>query len=518
MEKRWRWFAALVLAGAVVTGWGEVKPSALFGDHAVLQSGRPVPVWGTADPGERVAVTVAGQTARGVAGADGHWMVRLKSLKAGGPLVMTIAGKNTIAVQDVLVGEVWVGSGQSNMAFPVSKKVASYGGLIHEEEEIAAANYPQVRVFMAVTAKAYEPAAEIAGEWKVTTPENVPAFSAVAYLFARDLQRELKVPVGMLVVAYGASTAEAWVERGVLTGDPAMKPMVDRFDALEAFYKAHPGATTDQIPAEAKAPATINGRPGKPGPLKDPVQDQHQPTVLFNGMVHPILPYAMRGVIWYQGESIVGGKAGVALYPRVMEALVKDWRGLWGEGDFPFYVVQLAALDNVSNNPAVREAQAKILALPKTGMAVTIDIGDEKDVHPHNKEPLGERLTKIALAQTYGRKVEFSGPVYVGAKVEGGAMRVTFSHAAGLTGKDGALKTFEVAGSDRVFVEAEAVVEGRTVVVKSDAVAAPVAVRYAWASYPAGANLYNGDGLPAAPFRTDEWDALSSIAGGFTGK
>lgn len=515
MRMRW-WFPALVLAVAVARG--EVKPSALFSDHAVLQAGRAVPVWGTADVGEAVAVTIAGQTVRGVTGADGRWMVRLKSMQAGGPFVMTIAGKNTVAVQDVLVGEVWVGSGQSNMAFPVSKKFGSYAGLLHEEEEIAAAQYPRIRVFMATTVKAYEPAPEIQGEWKVCTPENVPAFSAVSYLFARDLQRELKVPVGMLVVAYGASTAEAWVERRALAADAALSPMLARFDALETYYTGHPGATTDQIPDAAKAPATINSRPGKVGPVKDPVQDQHQPTVLFNGMVHPILPYAMRGVIWYQGESIVGGRAGVALYPRVMETLVRDWRGLWGEGDFPFYVVQLAALDNVSNNPAVREAQAKILALPHTGMAVTIDIGDEKDVHPHNKEPLGERLATLALAETYGRKVEFSGPVYVAAKADGGAMQVTFSHAAGLMAKGGALHGFEVAGADQVFVAADAAVSGGGVVVRSAQVAAPVAVRYAWANYPAGANLYNGAGLPAAPFRSDDWDALGPIASGFTGK
>jgi sialate O-acetylesterase len=253
-------------------------------------------------------------------------------------------------------------------------------------------------------------------------------------------------------------------------------------------------------------------------PLRDPVQDQHQPTVLFNGMVSPLIPYAIRGALWYQGESIVGGKAGVALYGHVMETLVKDWRALWGEGDFPFYAVQLPALGNVSNNPMVREQQAEILSLPKTGLAVTIDIGDPKDVHPHNKAPLGERLTKIAMANVYGRKIEYSGPIYQSMKAEGDSIRITFSHAAGLTAKDGPLKWFQIAGEDRKFVDAEARIEGGSVVVRAAGISKPAAVRYAWDNYPEGCNLYNGADLPAMPFRTDRWDALTKISEEFTAK
>lgn len=508
-------FAGLVLGLAARWGVAEVRPSALFTDHAVLQSGMAVPVWGSANPGEKVAVTFAGQTQKTTAGPDGRWIVRLKKLKAGGPFEMTV---NTLQIHDVLVGEVWVGSGQSNMAFTVSKKKASYAGLLHEEEEIAAASYPTLRVFMATTNKTYEPVSEIAGQWQVCTPENVPAFSAVSYLFARALQKQMQVPVGMLVVAFGASTAESWVRRDALTANPALAPMVTRFDALETFYKEHPGATTDQVPAEARSPQTINARPSKPGPLKDPVQDQHQPTVLFNGMLHPILPYGMRGVLWYQGESIVGGLPGIQRYPVVMETLVKDWRSLWGEGDFPFYIVQLAALNDVSNNPLVREAQAKILSLPKTGMAVTIDIGDPKDVHPHNKAPLGDRLARIALAQAYGQKIEYSGPHPIDSSVTDDSVLIKFDHAAGLTAKDGPLKGFQIAGPDHLFVDAAATIKGDTVEVKSEKVPIPVAVRYAWANYPEGANLYNGDGLPAAPFRTDTWDATAPVAAQITGK
>jgi sialate O-acetylesterase len=222
-----------------------------------------------------------------------------------------------------------------------------------------------------------------------------------------------------------------------------LKPLLDKFDAREAFYRNHPNATIDQAPP---GPQTINSRPGKPGPLRDPVQDQHQPTVLFNGMINPVAPYAIRGAIWYQGESIVGGKSGVALYPHVMETLVKIWRSRWGEGNFPFYFVQHAAFKNVSNNPAVREGQSQLLKLPNTGMAVTIDIGDPTNAHPKNKEPLGDRLARIALAKTYGHKLEYSGPVYESMKIEGNAIRLKFAHlGGGLVAKDGPLKWFLIA-------------------------------------------------------------------------
>jgi sialate O-acetylesterase len=308
----------------------------------------------------------------------------------------------------------------------------------------------------------------------------------------------------MLVLAYGASTAEAWLPRETLAADPLLKPMLDGFDAAVAFYRKNPQAPGDQAPAP---PQTINARPGPPPrQQRDPVQDQHQPTVLFNGMIHPAIPYAIRGVIWYQGESIVGGDAGVTLYPHVQNAVVTEWRKLWGEGDFPFYVVQLAAQANISNNPRVREGQAAVLSLPNTGIAVTIDIGDEKDVHPHNKEPLGDRLTLIALANVYHRQIEFSGPVYESMSIERSAIRLKFSHlGGGLVAKGGPLKWFQVAGADRKFVDADARLDGDTIVVSRADVTMPQAVRYAWDNYPEGCNLYNAAGLPSAPFRTDKW-------------
>ncbi|MGB7267228.1 MAG: sialate O-acetylesterase [Terracidiphilus sp.] len=498
------------------TASAQVKPSPLFSDHMVLQRGMSVPVWGTASPGETVKVTLNGQTRSTKTGADGKWIVRLHKLKAGGPYEMQIAGTNSITLHDVLIGEVWLASGQSNMVFTVSKKAAYFAGMLDEDKVIAAANYPQIRMFTVKTAKSYTPQDNPEGDWQVCSPETVPAFSAVGYLFARDLQQRLHIPIGILTVAYGGSVAEAWLPREALATDPQLKPMLDRFDALDSFYKSHSGATTDDAPT---GPQTINARPGKPGPLRNPVEDQHQPTVLFNGMLHSVIPYAIRGAIWYQGESIVGGKAGVALYPHVMDTLVTDWRSLWGEGDFPFYAVQLPGLKNVSNNPMVREAQAQILSLPNTGLAVTIDVGDPDNVHPKNKEPVGERLALIALANTYKQKLEYSGPRYSSMQIQGSSIRIHFTHAGGgLVAKDGPLQWFQIAGADQHFVDANAVIDGDTIVVKSPSVPAPVAVRYAWANYPFGCNLYNAAGLPAAPFRTDDWDALSETAQEFTGK
>ena len=495
----------------------DVIPAALFSDHMVLQSGRPVPVWGRCDAGEKVTVSIQGQTQSAIGDANGKWMLRFPGLKPGGPMQMTIAGKNNITVHDVLVGEVWLGSGQSNMEFTVSKKVAKFAGLVNEAQEIAEASYPTIRMFTVKQAKRYEPEYDLSGEWLVCSPQTVPGFSAVGYLFARDLQRELGVPIGFITAAYGASTAESWIRREALTADPKLTPILGRFDTLVSYFRAHPGAKAVDAPP---APQTINARPGNPNAvLRDPVQDQHQPTVLFNGMLAPVIPYAIRGALWYQGESIVGGKEGVLLYGHVMETLIKDWRGLWGEGDFPFFAVQLAALGNVSNNPLVREQQAQLLSLPRTGIAITIDIGDPKDVHPHNKVPLGERLTSLAIAKAYGAKVEYSGPVYQSMKIEGDAIRLAFTHASGaLASKDGPLKWFQIAGEDRKFVDAQARIEGETIVVRNPEIKSPVAVRYAWDNDPEGCNLYNAYNFPAAPFRTDNWDALTKIAEQFTGQ
>ena len=499
--------AALFLA---LSAQAEVKLASPFTDHMVLQRDVAVPVWGTADAGELVTVEFAGQKKTATADASGQWSVKLDPLSASAePRELLVRGNRksgieTLKCADVLVGEVWLASGQSNMDFTMSKKVKRFAGVANEEQEIAAANYPLLRMFTGDAQKTYAPTNHLGGEWKICTPENAPAFSAVAYFFARDLQREIKVPVGIITLAFGASTAEAWIRREALAADPKLKPMLENFDAAVEKFRTNPPPIV--APPRSEDVSATNAAPAgkRRSPPRDPVQDQHNATVLFNGMIQPVIPFAIRGVIWYQGESIVNAnQGGIALYPHVQATLVRDWRQLWGEGDFPFYIVQLAGQDAASNRPEVREAQATILALPNTGMAVATDIGERKNVHPKNKQDVGDRLARIALAKVYGRKIECSGPTYKSMKIEGKGIRVTFSHADGLVAKDGTLKWFTIAGADGKFVPAEAKIDGRSVVVNSPDVAAPIAVRYAWVNFPDGGQLYNTAGLPAVQFRTD---------------
>ncbi len=492
----------------------EVKLASPFTSHMVLQRDMKVPVWGTAAAGESVTVEFAGQTKTATAAADGKWRVDLDALTASAEgRVFAITGSKSaapLALDDVLVGEVWLGSGQSNMVFYVSKSTpgGTPYGLLNEEAEIAAANYPKIRMFTAKDTKSYDLQTTVPGTWQVCSPATVGGFSAVGYLFARDLQKELNVPVGIITSASGASCAEAWISREALAGDPALKFMLDSIDETEKYFRAAPAdrpAVAPLRPTPINKPRAAGGR----GAAGDPGRDQHAATVLFNAMINPLIPYAMRGALWYQGESICWGTPGLNLYGAVQKKLIADWRARWGEGDFPFYLVQLPGQQNISNNPRIREEQAAVLALPHTGMAVTIDTGEAKNVHPHNKEPVGERLTLIALANTYGKKVEFSGPVFAGAKFDGGAARVSFTHlGGGLVAQGGDLKGFFIAGADQKFVEATAKIDGDNVVVSSPTVAAPVAVRYGWDNYPEGlgCNLRNAADLPAGPFRTDTWD------------
>ena len=502
-----------LLAGLVTASLlrAEVRFASPFTPHMVLQREMVLPVWGTADAGERVIVEFAGQKKVATAGADGRWRATLDPLAASSEprdfIVSSATSEPKVQIQklaDVLVGEVWLGSGQSNMDFSVSVKVKYFAGVTNEEQEIAAANHPLIRMFTGAASKTYEPQSRVVGEWKVCSPETVPAFSAVGYFFARELQRELKVPVGIVTLAFGASTAEAWIRRETMAGDPNLKPLLDDFDAkVNAYVPPTPEEEKQWQDTVAKAKAAGERPPRRT--RTDPAQDQHNATVLFNGMVAPVIPYAIRGVIWYQGESIVGGDKGRALYPHVQATLIRDWRALWGEGDFPFYIVQLAGQEAASNSPEIREAQATVLTLKNTGMAVTTDIGEAKNVHPHNKQDVGDRLARIALANAYGRPIEFSGPQYRSMKVEGGAIRVSFTHVAGgLVAKGGGpLKWFEVAGADGKYFPATASIEGDTVVVSSPEVAAPMAARYAWVNFPDGCNLFNAAGLPAAQFRTN---------------
>jgi sialate O-acetylesterase len=491
----------------------EVKPNHLFSDHMVLQSGMAVPVWGTAKPGENVTVTFGDQKQSTTAAADGKWMVKLSPLQVGGATEMTIAGTNTITIHDVLIGEVWVGSGQSNMEYPFwkSPRVGAYKGVTNQEQEDAAANYPTIRMYTVKQTTSATEQDDTTGEWQVCTPDNVKTFSAVGYFFCRDLQKQLNVPVGFIHSSFGASTAEAWVSRPAMESDPQLGGLLKAYDAAVATFKATGAAAPAPAPrgaapqgaAPATQPAAAGGRGRAPRGGADPTHNQHNPSVLWNGMIHPIIPYAIRGVIWYQGESVLNGTPGDKLYSAVMDALVTSWRKAWGEGDFQFYATQLAGQDAGSNNPTIRESQAAILSLPNTGLAITIDVGEQHAVHPQDKQDVGDRLSRIALARAYGKPIEFSGPAYDSMKVEGNAIRINFTHADGLTAK-GDIGAFTIAGADGKFVPATAKIDGTSVIVSSPQVPTPTAVRYAWPNWPINPNLYNSAGLPAAPFRTDK--------------
>ncbi len=494
---------AALLAAFARPAFGAVRLASPFTDHMVLQREQPVPIWGTAsNAGELVTVRCNGQTRVTTADGAGRWKVQLAAMAAGGPFELTVDDADgQVRLTDVLIGEVWLASGQSNMDFTVAKTPKYYfAGVNHEAEEVAAANYPQIRMFSGIWSRSAEPHAEVAGTWKVCTPENVREFSAIGYFFARDLQAVLHVPIGIVTLTYGASTAQAWVRREAIAADPRLKPDLDAFDARVKAYVPPTAAEIAQW-QEAAQKAKATGQRGPRMPHPHPAADQHNPTVLYNGMIAPFVPYAIRGIIWYQGESITGSHA---LFPVWNETLIKDWRSLWGS-PLPFYFCQLSAQDASSNSPEVRELQARALALPATAMVVTVDIGDRHNVHPKNKQDVGDRLTRIALAEVYGRKIEFSGPVYRSMSTEGSSLRLTFSHlGGGLMARGGELRTFEIAGADGKYVPAEAKIEGRNIVVRAAGVAQPAYARYAWSNYPEGCNLYNAAGLPAAPFRTDQ--------------
>jgi sialate O-acetylesterase len=441
----------------------DIKLGSLFTDHMVVQRDMKVPVWGTAAPGEEVTVSLGKQKVSGKAGEDGKWLVRLEPLKAGGgPLDMTVAGKNSITLNDILVGEVWLCSGQSNMEFTVSKDVKRFAGTINEKDEIATAKWPQIREFTVKMSIKQTVQNSVSGNWRVCSPETVPAFSAVGYFMARKLHQDLNVPIGIINTSYGASTAQAWISKEMLASDPELKQALD---------SARPKA-----------------------------DDQHNPFVLYNAMLAPLIPYAIRGTAWYQGESIT--TKGTGTYGYLMRALIKDWRQRWGQGDFPFLVVQLPNLQT-QNFTSVREEQFRILEAPSTFLTVNIDIGDPKDVHPHNKQEFGRRIALLAEKEVYGQKVISQGPIFAGMKIDGDKARIHFTSEDGkLVIKGDKLEGFVIAGADSKFQPADAKIDGMDVIISSPKVAAPAIVRYAWDGWPI-ATLTNSTGLPAWPFRTD---------------
>ncbi len=506
--------ATLVLA---TSGLAEVSPASLFQDHAVLQRDKPVPVWGTADAGESVTVTFGAQTLATVAGPDGRWSVTLAPLAASAePATLTLQGKNTVVLQNILVGEVWLASGQSNMEWALNR---SYD----PDLEQMTARFPLIREIKVKRTTASAPTSRFEGAWRPASPENVGQFSAVAYLFARELHLALDVPVGIVNSTWGGTPVEAWISPTALATDPAFAVVGSRW---KKQLKDHAAAQTahaekTRVWQEAKAAAEARGEPFAEAAPAAPKPPAWEPSTLYHGMITPLLPYALRGAIWYQGESNAGRHAE---YRALFSAMIEGWRGDFGQGDFPFYWTQLASFrtgygagnPNGTDWASLREAQTQTLALPATGQAVTIDVGDFNDIHPKAKLPVARRLARLALNRTYGRTgLADSGPLFAGFEIlpadpaaqpaRPAALRVSFAPAdRALRHPDATLTGFEIAGEDRVFHPAVARIEKSTVVVHSPAVPAPVAVRYAWRNAPAAA-LGDDLGLPVPPFRSDAW-------------
>ncbi len=643
-----RLFAPLCLALAAAFLIPETRSAVvanpLFSDHAVLQQGRDLPVWGTAREGEHVTVSVAGRKATTTA-KDGRWLVRLPALPEGGPYTMTITGEDgAVTISDVLVGEVWVCSGQSNMERQLGPREGQKP-IVNWEQEVASADHPQLRQFYVPQKTALSPTTSVAGKWVVCSPQTVADFTAVGYFFGRDLLQARHTPVGLIHSSWGGTPAEAWTSQDALKKLPGFAVSVAELEQYAAALKAgtfdydkllgswyaandiglsqkpawsapdvditswksmelpvfwenaglpdfdgivwfrrtfelptawaggdvelHLGAIDDddttwvngvevgatigynisrvyRVPAAVLKPGTnviavrvldtggwggiwdsgkdtmhlVSSNGGDlapiplagswqwkvsaslsdiPAPPADFRSSPAGPGVLFNGMIAPLLPYPIRGVVWYQGEANVGRER---QYRTLFPALIADWRRAWGEGDFPFLFVQIAPYKGMT--PEIREAQLlSWQRTPNTAMAVTIDCGDAEDIHPAHKQPMGARLALAARALAYGEKIEYSGPVFASAQFAGPRAVLRFTHVGGgLAAKDGALPGFTIAGADKVFHPAGAVIEGETVVVTAEGVPHPVAVRYGWANVPVG-SLFNAAGLPASPFRTD---------------
>lgn len=612
----------------------------------VLQRNKPIVVWGWARPGEKVTVQFHGSQGKATADKSGRWRLELRPEGAGGPYQMIVKGKNTITINDILVGEVWVCSGQSNMEWPL--RLAR-----NAEEEIKAANYPQIRQFLVQKAVSSKPEDDVkGGTWNSCSPETAGNFTAVGYFFARAIYNEINVPIGLINTSWGGTHSETWTSREAFESSPEFKDMIagmadvnldelskqkqaeqlnkmrsmnivlpatgvdhwkdqafddatwnemelpslweDRglrdFDGVVWFRRTltlsesdtKGGATLELGPIDDSDETYVNGvrvgstldkynedrvyklsagvlKPGanviavrvddtggggglhgEPQQLKlitqggehslsgkwrysvekvsasSTVGPNSYPTLLYNAMLYPLLPSRIAGVIWYQGESNAGR---AYQYRTAFPLMINDWRTHWKQGDFPFYFVQLASF-NASHGTSekgstwaeLREAQTMTLSLPHTGMAVTTDIGEANDIHPRNKQDVGMRLAALALKNDYGKNIVAAGPSYKSMKVEGNKVRVSFTDiGSGLMVKDkyGYLKGFELAGNDQRFHYAKAHIEGNDVIVECDAVQSPIAVRFAWADNPEDANLFNREGFPAVPFRSDNWDGIT---------
>ncbi len=472
MNRRRHLFSIFVFCFAALPGslLAELKLPSIISSGMVLQREQKIPIWGWDSPGTEVKVEFDGKSATAKAGDDGKWLVQLDARAAGGPLSMKVSGSKSVTLEDILVGEVWLCSGQSNMEWSVSRSA-------NPKEEIAAAHWPKIRHIKVPHIPAATPQDDVkTSGWKPATSANVANFTAVGYYFGRHLHKELDVPIGLIGSNWGGTRIEPWTPPIGFKKTPALKNITDKLA---------------EYPSKRKNGSIVH----------------QSPLALYNGMIHPLVPYGIRGALWYQGESNNGEGM---LYHEKMKALIAGWREIWKNDELPFYFVQLAPFNYGRGRqkalPFIWEAQAATLSVPNTGMAVTVDISNVRDIHPKNKQDVGKRLALWALAKDYGKDVVYSGPLFKSVKFDGGKARVSFDHVGGgLVARDGKdLSHFEVAGEDKKFVAAKAVIDGGSIVVSADGVAKPVAVRFGFHQN-AEPNLSNKAGLPASPFRTDKW-------------
>ncbi len=483
-----------------------VKPNTLFSNNMVLQQGVKVPVWGEASANERVTVEFCGQKVTVETDKNGKWFLQMNPLKAGGPFEMIITGQNTVKVSNILVGEVWICGGQSNMERQMrlwdgQKPILNW---INEVKD--AQNYPQIRQFYVSRNPSITKVEDANSKWVICDSTTANHFSAVGFFFGRSLFQQLTVPIGLIFSSVGGTTAEKWISRAALEENEDLKSIVADYEksiidfpAGLARFKLNEDSLLTKWKSDI-AKARITGKP-LPSQPKAPVN----PIVsgecggLFNGMIAPLIPYAIKGAIWYQGES---NSRRAKQYQILFPSLIANWRKLWNIGDFPFLFVQIAPHQHMS--PEIREAQLLTWKMtPNTAMVVTVDCGDSADIHPANKKPVGERLALAAQAIAYKQKVAYSGPVYSSMKVKGKTIELSFDFVnKGLVCKGENLNDFVIAGADKIFVQATAIIKKNKVVVSAENVISPVAVRMGWSNVP-HVNLFNQDGLPASPFRTD---------------
>jgi sialate O-acetylesterase len=485
----------LLLAG--IAAQAEVHLTPVITDHAVLQRDRPIHLWGDATAGEQISISFHDQKATATTNSEGLWEVWLRPESAGGPYTLSLHGSSDLTRSDLLVGDVWFASGQSNMEMPLAGFVNS-AIIQNSAEEIAQANYPQMRLLRMENTASALPQSTINAVWQVCTPDTAKSFSAVGYFFARAIQQKEHVPIGVIDSSWGGTPINAWISMDGLSADASLMPAF----AAQAHFAAKQ-AQSDRLHAaemRADAEAKAKGQPAPTHPWR-PYSGSWTPANLFNGMVSPFVPYAVKGFLWYQGESDSEPER-ANLYARTLPALIADWRAQWGLGNLPFLYVQISSFGAKppSDWGQVRDSERRTLAVTNTGMAVTLDVGLKDNVHPPDKQTVGARLALAGRAVAYGETgLVYSGPLYRQTTRQGSDVEVWFDDAEGLNAKGGDLKGFELAGADGHFVDATAKIQGSTVVVSSPEVSDPQQVRYAWANF-TDANLYNGAALPASTF------------------